>query len=97
MDQGGLKARMSKVSTVAAVGWMMLVAFAMVGDCAGHREGATAVMLLTAVMWVGVRIMKEGFEALDLLMDPKRDRNRPRSKGDDDGPPNLPPPNAPVT
>lgn len=76
------------------VGWMMLVAFAMVGDCAGHREGAVVVFLVTAAMWVGMRIITEGQVAMSVLVsiaEHEAALKRGAKKGDDDGPPPMPP------
>jgi len=51
--------RLTKFRNFIAYTWAAMVGFALVGSCAGHREGAVYVLALITVMWVTMRIIRE--------------------------------------
>jgi hypothetical protein len=49
------------------IGFGLILAFGMVGNCAGHREGSVLIFIMTAVLWACSRIIQEAIDSWRLL------------------------------
>ena len=55
--------RLTKFRNFVAYFWAAMVGFALVGSCTGRREASVYVLVLIAVMWVTMRIIREAADA----------------------------------
>jgi len=58
---------LAKLPLYVRLGFGAIVLFGMVGNCAGHTQGAVAVFVLTATLWACSRIIQEAIEAWMIL------------------------------
>ena len=49
------------------LGFGLIMVFGMVGNCAGHHEGSTIIFMMTAVVWVCMRIIQEAIDAYRVI------------------------------
>ena len=72
---------MSRLKAYTKVGFGLVLAFALVGNCAGKTQMSLVIFVLTALCWACGRICTEAFEALIEL----RRSSKSQEKKDDDG------------
>lgn len=49
------------------IGFALIILFGMIGNCTGHSGASVVVFMVTAIMWVCVRIVTEAIEAMRIL------------------------------
>lgn len=81
--------RIARFPLYNKIAWGLMVLFGMVGNCAGHREGAVVVIEFVSVMWVCIRIIQEALAAAMLLKvaNAFMEKTKKSSKKDDPPPP----------
>lgn len=67
----------------AAVGWGLIIAFALVGALLG-KEAAVMIAFISGMMWVLNRIVVEAFDAAVVIMAPKTKPSASADPPDDD-------------
>lgn len=63
----GLAKYLALMPLYVRIGFMLIVIFGLVGNCAGKVEGSLVVFVLVSILWVCSRILQEGFQSLQLL------------------------------
>lgn len=56
-----------KLRCYLAIGWGLLVVFAIIGTLTGRIDAAAIVGIITAVMWVMMRIIQDAVDAVIAL------------------------------
>ena len=90
-EDGKLAQFVARYPLYVKIGFGMVIAFGMVGNCAGHREGSVIIFVLTATLWACTRIIQEAIEAWRVLTLAKA---HDKSKDKKDEPPQPPEPPA---
>lgn len=72
------------------MGFGLLILFGMVGNCAGHRDEAVVIFVITAVVWTCLRILVEGIESYVALRYLRRVEAAIKEQ-EKNGPPPAPP------
>lgn len=75
-----------KFRAYVAIGWGLLVLFAMMGVMLGRPQGVV-IGVIVSVMWVQLRIVREALDSIALL----RGLKAAQTEGDDDKTPPEPP------
>lgn len=78
-----------KFRAFVACGWGLLVLFAMMGVLLGNPKGVI-IGVITAVMWVLLRITREAFDSLRMLRAMRLEQQQSAPKDDDKSPPEPP-------
>lgn len=62
-----IKKHIERIPLYTRMCFAAIVLFAFVGNCAGHRDGSVAIIVIMTCLWVSMRIIAEAFEAFTVL------------------------------